>query len=163
MGSGKTTLARNLSKKLNLPHYELDDIYWKGKERGKAKRSDEECKKLLQKLTRKKEWVIEGCFSRWIEPGIKNSQLVIWLDIPFTILIYRLFFRKLKGNNNEKWTDTLRMIKQSYEYSILKKSTKENWGHRTRKKQISFIKKHKIKYLHLKNTKEIRQFMGNLK
>jgi len=102
MGSGKTTLAKNISKKLNIPHYELDDIFWKGKERGKAKRSDAECKKLLQKLTRRKKWVIEGCFSRWIEPGIKNSQLVIWLDIPFTTLIYRLFFRKLRGNNNER-------------------------------------------------------------
>lgn len=29
VGSGKTTLARNLSNKLLFPHYELDNVVWK--------------------------------------------------------------------------------------------------------------------------------------
>ncbi len=43
VGSGKTTLARKLSKTLQIPYYELDNVAWIRKESGgDIPRTDEE-------------------------------------------------------------------------------------------------------------------------
>lgn len=42
VGSGKTTLARKLSKTLQIPYYELDNVAWMRKESGDILRTDEE-------------------------------------------------------------------------------------------------------------------------
>ncbi|WP_284702844.1 shikimate kinase, partial [Peribacillus simplex] len=42
VGSGKTTLARELSSKLNIQLYELDNVIWKRYESGDIRRSEEE-------------------------------------------------------------------------------------------------------------------------
>ena len=62
MASGKTTLAKKISKKLNIQHYDLDDLFWERKY--DLKRSHEECTKRLKKIAKKKQWIIEGVFSR---------------------------------------------------------------------------------------------------
>ena len=162
MGSGKTTLANKLSKKLNIPHYELDEIFWKRK--FDIRRSNEECKKELKKLSKKKKWIIEGVFSKWIEPGIKESDMVVWLDPPFFKLVYRLIFRKIKRKGlKEKWGDTFRMIKQNYQYIYAKPDKAEdNWGSKTKNQQIKLIKKHKVKHIFLKNNKEIKDFVKSV-
>lgn len=41
VGSGKTTLARELSSKLNIPFYELDNVMWKRYESGDIRRTEE--------------------------------------------------------------------------------------------------------------------------
>ena len=162
MGSGKTTLANKLSKKLNINHYELDDIYWKRKY--DLKRTNLECEKRLEKISKKKKWIIEGVYSKWIEPGIKESDMVVWLDPPFFKLVYRIIFRKLKRRKRkgfvDKWDDVFLMIKNNYGYVNAKHDNAEdNWGSKTRTQQRELIHKHKIKHVFLKNNKEIKDFL----
>jgi adenylate kinase family enzyme len=42
VGSGKTTLARNLSRKYSIPYYELDNVVWKRHNAEDKRRSEEE-------------------------------------------------------------------------------------------------------------------------
>ncbi len=53
MGSGKTYLAKKLSKELNIPHYDLDDLYWKRKYT--SKNSEENKKSNLEIILKNKE------------------------------------------------------------------------------------------------------------
>ncbi|MDP4012641.1 MAG: AAA family ATPase [Candidatus Nanoarchaeia archaeon] len=157
MGSGKSTLAKKLSKKLKIPYYDLDDIFYARKYT--VIRSYEECEKLLKNLTKKKKWIIEGVYSKWVESGIKRSHLVICLEIPFLISVYRVISRrfKRKGNFNENWRDYFRMLKHNYQYSV--SSKKDTWGYRPRKLHDSYIKKHNKITIHLNGTKEINKFV----
>ncbi len=168
VASGKTTLARKISHHIHIQHYNLDDIYWKRKY--DLHYSDKECRKRLEKLVRKKEWIIEGTFSRWIEPAIKKAQLVIYLDLPFNILAYRLIKRFIikKMKNPRKSPDKLKdhvvMLKENYEFTSRKhmQKNKEAWAYIKRNLLASLIEKYKTPYIHLKTMKEIRQFVNNL-
>ncbi len=50
VGSGKTTLAKELSTKLEIPYYELDNVVWMRKENGDSRRTEEEREKLLHRI-----------------------------------------------------------------------------------------------------------------
>jgi adenylate kinase family enzyme len=58
-GRGKSTLAKNLSQKLGIKHFELDDLFWLKKY--SVKRTDDEQNKLVMDLLDKEySWIIEG-------------------------------------------------------------------------------------------------------
>ncbi|WP_372660774.1 DNA topology modulation protein FlaR [Cohnella sp.] len=58
--SGKTTLARNLSSKHNIPYYELDNVMWKRHKTGDIRRTDEERDEYLDEIICSDRWIIEG-------------------------------------------------------------------------------------------------------
>jgi len=58
--SGKTTLARQLSKLLHIPHIELDTLFWK-KNWQIADR--EQFRKNVARVVEQGNWVIDGNFS----------------------------------------------------------------------------------------------------
>ncbi len=60
VGSGKTTLARTLSSKLNLPYYELDNVVWRRSESGDIRNTPEERDKQLHHIVNSNAWIIEG-------------------------------------------------------------------------------------------------------
>ena len=52
VGSGKTTLAKNLSTKLGIPYYELDNVVWKRYADGDVRRTDQERDVCLRSIIR---------------------------------------------------------------------------------------------------------------
>lgn len=111
-GSGKTTLATKLSKKLDIPHFDLDEIRFPAVG---VKRPDQQAIPLVEKLTQKPSWIIEGVYILWIEGLIKKSNLVIWLDIPFYKAFYRVVIRYtgnlLRGKSRHSFKSTLILLK----------------------------------------------------
>ena len=104
-GSGKTTFARKLANRLNLPYYELDQVFWKA---GWQESSDDELLARVREITSKQEWVLDGNYSRTIPEKWKHVQLVVWLDLSFlrTILqvTRRVFQRAI--SREELWPGT---------------------------------------------------------
>ena len=62
-GSGKTTFAKQLSEKLNLPLIHLDRLYWCG---NWEHLSRDEFDVILQAELEKPQWIIDGNFNRTI-------------------------------------------------------------------------------------------------
>ena len=122
-GSGKTYLATALSKKYNIPHFDLDDIQWdnNAKEYGK-KRTLDERKALLQEiLYNNDEWIIEGVYYAWVQQSFDEADKIYVLDMPGYLYKSRIIMRSIKiklgiqkGNretlksvyNLLKWTET---------------------------------------------------------
>ena len=78
-GSGKTTLAFQLQKKLNLPVYHLDQYYWQPR----WQRVDfEQFSKTHDELCEKNEWIIEGSYLKLLQHRILHADVVIFLDMP---------------------------------------------------------------------------------
>ena len=104
-GSGTSYLAKKLSNKYNIPHFDLDDIFWEKK--FTVKRIEDDNKKLLSDIIQNnKSWIIEGIFTSFVSKAILNSDKIIWLDTNINIVTFRIIkrdiFKVVIGENSLK-------------------------------------------------------------
>lgn len=89
-GAGKSTLARDLSLRLGLPHTELDSLYWQ---------SDWQPADLtafrtaVAALAAQPQWVVCGNYSNASDLLLARADTVIWLDYPLPLILWRLLRR----------------------------------------------------------------------
>ena len=89
-GSGKSALGFKLHKMLDLPIFHLDQYFWKPnwKEPNYV-----EFEKAHNQLCDQKEWIIEGMNTRILEYRITTADIVIFLDFPRYLCLFRVFKR----------------------------------------------------------------------
>ena len=96
-GSGKTYLAKALSKKYNIPHFDLDDIQWDNHSGSyDAKMPVEKRTELLNNILENDHWIIEGVYYAWVSKCFEDADKIFVLDIPKRIYIYRIIKRFIK-------------------------------------------------------------------
>ena len=96
-GMGKTYLAKKLSNKYNIPHYDLDNIYWdNSSEKYGLKTEFEKRDNLLQNILEKDAWIIEGIYYKWLEQSFKDADIIYILDLPKYIYKFRIIKRFIK-------------------------------------------------------------------
>ena len=78
-GSGKTTFAKELSKKTKLPLIHLDSLYWR--DNWEHVTREEFDSQLLRELV-KDEWIIDGNMKRTLPLRLKYCDTVIMFDFP---------------------------------------------------------------------------------
>ncbi len=142
-GSGKTYFAKALSKKYNIPHFDLDDIQWDNTADSYAvKMPIEKRNALLQEMLSNDDWIIEGVYYAWVLESFKKADVIYVLDIPKHIYKRRIIFRFLKRKlgvekgkketfrslcNLLKWTDDfqnknlteIKDVLKEYEYKVV--------------------------------------------
>ena len=91
--SGKTTLAKKLSRKLKIKYYSTDNLVYRRK--WSEKYTSEESSKNLQKILKNPKWIIEGvhCFG-FIALAIESADKIILLNPPKKIMRKRALKRK---------------------------------------------------------------------
>lgn len=89
-GSGKSTLGLKLYQIFGVPLYHLDQYFWKP---GWQEPNIDEFEKIHNLLCDQKEWIIEGVATRFFEYRVKKADIVIFLDTPTYICLYRVFKR----------------------------------------------------------------------
>ena len=121
-GSGKTHLARALSKKYQIPHFDLDDIQWDNSTAGYGvKRPPEERAVLLQQILARPDWIIEGVYHKWVRQSFEDADVIYVLDMPGRVCKARIILRSIRRKlgmepgkretlqsvrNLLQWTDT---------------------------------------------------------
>jgi adenylate kinase family enzyme len=91
-GSGKSTLASQLHTILGISLFHLDQYFWKP---GWQRPDRDEFKKVHDALCDKNEWIIEGMAVRLFEYRVKQADVIVFLDIPLRVCLYRIFKRAL--------------------------------------------------------------------
>lgn len=76
-GAGKSTLARQLGEKLDLPVIHLDKLWWKP---GWVESDREEFDEKLAAALEEPRWIIDGNFERTIAKRMAYCDTVIYLD-----------------------------------------------------------------------------------
>lgn len=76
-GAGKSTLARQLGEKLDIPVVHLDRLFWKP---GWVELPRDEFDALVQQELEKEKWIMDGNFDRTIPQRIARCDTVIYLD-----------------------------------------------------------------------------------
>src|SRR5947208_7875459 len=137
-GSGKTTFARELSRRLGVPHVELDALAWGP---NWTLVPVEVFKERVARAVEGEAWVVDGNYGGRGAQGLvlPHADTVIWLDPPLTVVFARLFLRALRRiRSGEETTDRkstrLNSSHQIISYAVfcLKKKTKNYRGpHRT--------------------------------
>ncbi len=76
-GAGKSTLARQLGEKLDLPVVHLDQLFWLP---GWVERPRVEFDVLMRQELAKDKWIMDGNFNRTMPERIARCDTVIYLD-----------------------------------------------------------------------------------
>ncbi|UZW65278.1 hypothetical protein OC195_13970 [Priestia flexa] len=98
--AGKTTLSQNLSKKLKVPTYSIDEELKTLKTTPFPTRQQvRHFSRELDKLMRKDSWIIEGWCPRAVyESRFQESNIIIFLDVPLSVCMERMHSRLLNGS-----------------------------------------------------------------
>ncbi|MBA3421483.1 MAG: DNA topology modulation protein FlaR [Thermoleophilaceae bacterium] len=93
-GAGKSSLARDVGRALDLPVVHLDERYWQPGWR----RLDPAAWWALQKrLVRSDTWVIDGNYLSTLELRLSAADTVVFLDLPSWRCVWRATWRVLRG------------------------------------------------------------------
>lgn len=156
-GSGKSYLAKLLSKKLKIKRYDLDDIFWIKKYT--KKREENDCKKKLAALLQKHQsWIIEGIYAGWTKNAMEKADSIIYINTPLRLRAYRILMRYLKNKNkkeDETLSSTLTLIRYSRAYSKRKGTT-------GLKQHLRALRAHKQKVLTLRTKKDLEELLSRL-
>jgi len=82
-----------MSKILKLPVYHLDSFYWKP---GWVPTAYDEWIPIAKDLASRDEWIIDGGYSSTLDDRLKRADLVILLDMPRYLCMYRIIKRRLE-------------------------------------------------------------------
>jgi len=89
-GSGKSTLARLIGQRTGLPVVHIDHIHWQS---GWLERPRAEKACLCAEVEARDDWVFEGGFSHSWPNRLSRADLLIWLDVPLPIRMWRVLRR----------------------------------------------------------------------
>ena len=92
-GAGKSTLAKTLGKKLNLPVIHLDAYYWQP---GWRETSSDCWLEAQQELVKSDRWIIDGNYGSTMDLRLKAADTVIWLDFNRYLCLWRVIKRSLQ-------------------------------------------------------------------
>ena len=145
VGSGKTTLAKHLSKKYNIPYFELDKVVYD--DFIGMKRSSFELDNIFSDILKEEEWIIEDVGRDIFQLGIIEADMVYYLDIPGYILYKRCLLRWIMqriGFMEYSYYPTISSLFQMFEWINTDKFSKDE--------KLSIITKSSNNYKVLKRT-----------
>jgi adenylate kinase family enzyme len=103
--SGKTTFARALAERLQLPHVELDALYW---EPGWTAATPEVMRARVSAAIETDGWVVDGNYSVVRDLVWARAEAVVWLDFSLAAVLWRYAARTRRRirSNEELWPGT---------------------------------------------------------
>lgn len=101
-GAGKSTFARVLRDKTNLPLYYLDMLWHKP---DKTNISRQEFNQKLDEILRLDKWIIDGNYGRTLEVRLKECDTVFLLDFPVEICLQGAKERVGKPREDMPWVE----------------------------------------------------------
>lgn len=89
-GSGKSTYAKTLSERLQLPLYHLDKIFFT---HDWEKQDNEIFMQQQKDIIEKDQWIIDGNSSQSFELRYPRTDVILYFDMPRWLCFWRIFKR----------------------------------------------------------------------
>lgn len=154
-GSGKSTFATKLSKKIGIPVYHLDTLFYKP---GWVRVSSEEWVKIQQDLVQKDQWIIDGNYQGSLDTRLEAADTVIFLDFPKILCLWRSLKRRWQFKNKPR-ADRAEGCEEKIEPSFLKFVL--TYPREKTLQKIDAHRKGKSVYI-FKSSKQLDQFLINV-
>jgi len=92
-GAGKSWLARELGRRLDLPVIHLDDLFWKP---GWVESNRDEWGALNRELVQGERWILDGNYGGTMEIRLEAADTIVFLDPPTLLCIWRVLRRRAR-------------------------------------------------------------------
>jgi adenylate kinase family enzyme len=160
-GAGKTTLGRELARRLDAVFVECDAIRHKA---NWVRASDDEIRAGVDAaIGGRDRWVIDGTFHRQLGDFITGRcELIVWLDLPLGLKLVRLLrrsFRRVRtrevlwNGNQESWREVFGGRESVIQWAIRAHfRDRREWGSRP----------YRDKVLRLRSLAEIERWVATL-
>ena len=104
-GTGKSTFSRMLSAVKEIPHHEMDRLYWLPGWKG---RSDGDFLEKVGDVTAGESWVLDGNYNRSRPVKWARVECVVWLDYSFGRTFFQAVSRAVRRAiaKDELWPGT---------------------------------------------------------
>lgn len=164
-GCGKSTFARALATKLNIPYIEIDQLYWLP---NWAEPNDDTFFPLVRQALSADKWVLDGNYDRTMPMKLERMTCWIWIDYSFTRNLFQVIGRTLKRNwrRQELWPNTGNresLARTFSRHSIIlwmltsRKRTRERYFARQSDPRLAGVK-----HVHLRSPAEAKRFLDRL-
>ena len=133
-GTGKSTFSMKLREITNINVYHLDNIFWRA---DKSQVSRDEFDEKLKEILNKKEWIIDGDYSRTYEERFQSCDTIFFFDLPLNDSLQGVESRIGNKREDLPWTEE-EFDEEFKEYIV-------NWDEETAPKLRNLIAKYKDK------------------
>ena len=155
--SGKSTLARQLNRKLGLPLVHLDQLWW---QEGWKNVSVEEFDARLGMALDMDRWIIDGNYSRTMEQRLEKCDTIIYLDFGRWSCLWGMCRRVISSYGRVR-PDMAKGCPERFDRELVKWIW--NFNKENRVRNYTWIAKAKhAKAIVLKNRREVKQFLESL-
>jgi adenylate kinase family enzyme len=114
-GAGKTTLSRELERRLGLPHVELDALHHGPNWRGAT--AEELQAHVRAKLDDERGWIVDGNYESKIgRLVLERAEVIVWLDLPLRTKLAQLARRTARRlwHDEELWNGNRESFKDVF-------------------------------------------------
>ncbi|MCM1559332.1 MAG: DNA topology modulation protein FlaR [Butyrivibrio sp.] len=157
VASGKSTLAKEISEKYQIPFYEKDNIVWERTPNGDKKRSSDERDRIYREIIEGENWIVEGSPRECLNESFAYSDYIILLDINTYTRLFRVFGRWIRQRTGMEKYNSKPTFKFLY-YNI-------KWVfefNAERKKITEFLSEYGVKYVTFYNSEQAMQFIEKM-
>ena len=156
-GAGKSTLARKLGEKLNLPVVHLDKLFWKP---GWVESSKDEIDAIIRREIDKPRWIMDGNYNRTLQMRAVRCDTVIYLDFS-TFACMRGVLKRVTTTYGTVRPDMGEGCPERFDLDFLKWVWNFNKNKRgPYLKMLSELKDKQV--IILKNRREVEKFLKSL-
>ncbi len=144
---------------LDLPVVHLDTYYWNA---DWVPKPNEEWNKIVEQFINEEHWIMDGNYSRTMDIRINKADLIIFLDMPRLLCIYRIIKRRIIYHKKSR-PDMNQECPEKLDWDFVK------WVWNYRKKgRVNTIKKleqinGRKEVVILRTRKEMDEFIGKVR
>jgi len=157
-GAGKSTLARELGSIFKIKVFHLDRLFWQRGWKGKTRDTRID---ILQGLVREEQWIIEGTYLSSSELHLNAADIIIFLDIPPLLCLWRLTKRHREYYGRSRRDIPMACTGKLMLLLILRVLTFPLHDRRTLKQKLRDYKSKQIIWLH--SGEEVENFLAQQK
>lgn len=156
VATGKSTLARTLSNRTNMPCFDFDSIVHDDENKG-IKRTKEEQDEIIKELIKGDSWIIEGSYSNIAYNILTSADVIVYLKVSHfkrNMRILNRFIKQKIGVEKRKYSPSFKTVKTMFKLSD--KFEKDDL------KYQKLLKEFSKKTVVLSNAKEIVKFIETM-
>lgn len=157
-GAGKSTLARELGRILNIDIIHLDSFYWQP---GWVETAKDEWQMIIQDIIKRESWIMDGNYTNTLDLRLPVADTVIFLDFPRLLCLLRVIQRRWQYAGTSR-PDMASGCPERLNWEFLKYI----WSYPVTRRpkileKLSQLEPHQQVFI-LRNSQEVREFLQKI-
>ena len=157
-GAGKSTLAVELGRLLDLPVIHLDRHFWRP---GWVSVPTEEWEEIVRDLVAGERWVMDGNYGATLDMRLAAADTVIFMDFPTRLCLWRVLARWVRHRGRTR-PDMGPECPETVDLEFLRWIV--SFRRKSRPKILSAVQEHGegVQVVVLRNPREVRAFLASV-